>query len=202
MSDDRSMAEIIDGLSDPDRLVRTSAVWNVMDWGESGRPALPALKKLLDDQREPYIRLGAAGAICRIAPDEAEGVLPVLLADLHDNDFMQRDTACMFIGRIGPKAEAAVPTLRLLLDDEIETVRCSAADAIGRISGDWSHAIEIGLTLIQSSDFLIRIVGAEHFEAMGTEAKAAMPRLRGLLRCVEWQARVDVEEVLDEINRC
>ena len=87
-----------------------------------------------------------------------------------------------------------------LLDDETESVRCSASEAIGRISGDWSHAIEIGLTLIQSSDTLIRIVGAELFQAIGVEAKAAVPRLRGLLAGVQWEVRIDLEEVLADIE--
>src|SRR5579872_7065573 len=157
MPADPCITDLIEDLADPDRLVRSSAVWSLIDCGEAGRPALPALKKLLEEESEVYIRLGASGAICRIAPDEADAVLPILLAGLHDNDFMNRDAACKFVGEIGPRANAAIPSLLNLLDDETETVQCSASEAIGRISGDWSHAIEIGLTLVQSSDSLIRI---------------------------------------------
>ena len=127
-------------------------------------------------------------------------MLPVLMAELHDNDFMQRDTACAFIGGIGPNANAAAPTLLLLLDDEIESVRCSAGVAIGKMTGDWRHAIEVGLTLVQDSDWLLRVLGAEHFAAIGAEAKPAIPRLRGLLGSVQWQVRLDVEEVLADIS--
>ena len=156
--------------------------------------------KLLEEESDMYIRLGAAGAICRIAPDEADAVLPVLLAELHDNNFVHRDTACKFVGEIGPRANAAVPSLLNLLDDEAETVQCSASEAIGKITGDWSHAIEVGVKLIQHPDWLIRVVGAEHFAVIGTKAKPAIPRLRELLGCVEWEVRLDVEEVLDEIR--
>jgi len=200
MSEAPTIPDLIDDLSDPERLMRTSAVWKLMDFGESGRAALPALIRLLDNESEMYIRLGAAGAICRIAPVEAEAILPVLMAGLHDNDFVNRDTACMFVGGIGLKAHAAIPTLLNLLDDETESVQCSASEALGRISGDWSHAVEVGVELLQSPDWLIRVVGSEHFQAIGIEAKAAIPRIRELLGSVEWQLRQDVEEVLADIE--
>ena len=200
MANTPSIPELIEDLTSTDRLVRNSAIWELRDCGQTAREAVPELLKLLGVETDSHIRLGAAGAICRIDPNEAEALLPILMAGLHDNDFMNRDTACMFVGGIGPKAHAAIPTLLNLLDDETETVRCSASEAVGRVSGNWSHAIEIGLTLIQNSDSLIRIVGAEHFEALGVEAKAALPRLRELLAAVEWELRLDVEEVVADIE--
>ena len=95
-------------LGDPDRLVRNSAIWKLSDFGRAAQNAVPELKKLLNVETETNIRLGAAGAICRLDPIEAEGVLPVLMAGLHDNDFMNRDTACMFVGGLGPKGHGAI----------------------------------------------------------------------------------------------
>jgi HEAT repeat protein len=200
MFDDRRVSKLITELGDPDRLVRSSAIWLLIDAGVAARTALPTLKKLLDDESESFVRLGAAAAICRIAPNDSEEALPVLLAELHDNKFEYRDAACRFIGELGQKAEAAIPTLLNLLDDESETVRCSASEAIGRISGDWTDAIEIGIRLLQDSDCLLRVVAAKHFAMIGIGAKPAIPRLQRLLGYVDWDVRLDVEVVLADIQ--
>jgi len=202
MPDVPRISDLINDLADPDWHVRLSAIWLLVDAREAGIPALPSLKKLLDHEDNQLLRLGAAVAVTQIAPHKADDVLPLLLAELHDDNFLHRETASKFIGNLGQRATVALPALIVLLEDEDEdvTVRCSASEAVGRISGDWSQAVEVGLSLIHDADWLTRVVAQEHFGAMGIEAKAAVPRLRALLCVVEWDVRLDLEVVLADIE--
>jgi hypothetical protein len=90
---------------------------------------LPLLKKHLNshnlmERRQSLIILGTAGG------EDAALVVPLLVAALHDKDVHTVRIALQSLGRLGPQAQAAVPTLLGLLNDPADTNHFAAGTAI------------------------------------------------------------------------
>ena len=111
-------------LADPDMLVRGIAVRLL---GKAADPAdLPAILAALKDEA-PYVRAGAAGALCHF--DDQPAVLPALLAAM--GDAAVRADAAKSLGCLGgPETQAP---LRSALQDPSPDVRAAAADALGNL---------------------------------------------------------------------
>ena len=103
------------------------------EMGPPGKPALPALARLLDEQN-PHIRLTAAAAIWHVDPDHASRVVTAL-GILSEETFFGREDAIEMLGEIGPAAKAALPHLQACLKDEDERVAAAADRAMRSISG-------------------------------------------------------------------
>lgn len=99
---------------------------------------------------------------------------------------MQRPTdvrwnAARTIGKIGPAAVSAVPTLIDMLDDPEETVREHSSEALGDIGPTAAHAIPHMLPLLQESHPRIRRDTVRSFGFMGPAAKETIPLILPLL---------------------
>jgi HEAT repeat protein len=115
------------------------AAQHLSDIGPNASAALPALRQLLADDA-PVTRLAAAEAIARIAPDDADDALRLLVHTLGDpaEDDPKRDRfrrlAFRALRRIGPAARPAIPALldlmRAALDSEIRAAAAVTAIAI------------------------------------------------------------------------
>ena len=67
------------------------------------------------------------------SPGHPERVVPVLIEYLGSETINVRNTACMLLQAIGPKARPALPALKVLLNDPgVATQAQSAIDAIRR----------------------------------------------------------------------
>src|SRR5262245_7462343 len=118
------------------------AAKHLADIGPNARVALPALRQLLADDA-PMNRLTAAEAIARIAPDDADDAMRLLVHTLGDpsEDDPKRERfrrlAFLSLRRIGPAARPAVPALLDLMrgapDPEI---RAGAAVTVIHIDPD------------------------------------------------------------------
>jgi HEAT repeat protein len=153
---------LLGALKEVDGDIRHYAVEGLGNVGVEAKPAMPALIETLDD-RDMDIRIQAVRALVRIDPT-AKAVVPALqkllrdperdvrqevldalgqcgkpavaplmesLKDLDSNILVH---AAESLGRIGPDAKEAVPTLRLLLKDDVEEVRNVAAAALKKIN--------------------------------------------------------------------
>jgi len=130
--------------------------------GEMGQPAIPTLSEVayLDDQAESHllretamVALGRTGeaaipvladllqegcvnqrrqAVSQLGKIGSENALPALTAALKDWDEHTRLRAVEIIGRIGTKDIETRSALSRLLDDPSDTVRRSAARALGK----------------------------------------------------------------------
>ena len=193
---DVAVPAMIERLADSDRLVRNSTVWALMEFGEAARPAIPALKRLLDD--EQTIRLNAAGAISKIAPDDASA-LPVLVEGLRDPNAIHRATACEFLGE--RRSKTAVLNAMALLSDPEFSVRFAAGVAVGKTFNHWFHAVAVCVAMLKDADWITRSAGKECLLSLGAHAKADMDLLQMALVDAPWEARLDIEEALDELRR-
>ena len=192
------LSTILNKLSSEDRLDRNAAVVDLTNIGEAARPTLPALKRLLDD--EPLISIGAAGVIVQIEPDN-EAAMAVLLEGLNDTFSLHISMACQFLGKLGSKAQFAVPLLMPLLDHEWDTVRCDVGEAIGWITGDWSFLVRVCVGLLNDDDWLARYLGEECLLLAGKHSKdAILSSLRVAVDVAPWELRLDIEDVVEKLT--
>ncbi|MDB6029299.1 MAG: repeat-containing protein [Verrucomicrobiales bacterium] len=93
-----------------------------------GEPAIPALRKLLDD-KDFHMRYGVA---MNLGFFEADGrcFVPLALERLQDEHKAVRQAAAQSLGRIGSDAEIVVPALIQALKDDNASVRWAAAKAL------------------------------------------------------------------------
>lgn len=150
------LESLIADLSSSDRLRRSNAVWSLMDFGDAARSAIPALKQLLGDQAEPYIRISAAGAITRIAREDPSA-LPVLVDGLRDPVGLHRATACRFLGE--RRNKSAVLSAMTLLSDPEFSVRFAAGVAVGQTFNNWFHAVAVCVGMLKDEDEQNRCAG-------------------------------------------
>lgn len=194
-----ALRALIVALEDPERLVRVVVVNAVSRYGGKAVAALPVLEKWLDDPHE-YSRLLAIRAITEIDPDQIDLMLPRLVGILRSDDSVNRSFAAEVVGNLGEAGTPALPTLRSLLEDELASARCNAGIAIREITGDPSAAIEAGVGLLSSVDWLDRVVGAGHLGLMGPVAASALPDLRAALLDPNPSVRETVAQAIADIG--
>lgn len=119
-------------LTDADRDVRRLACYAL---GEFGTVDAAVLAPLLEDQ-ELSVRLAAAYALLKIEPAH-QTATEVLSAAMKLGD----GGVIVAIGRQGPRAEWAVPTLTQLLRDRRPGIRRLAAESLGRIGPSSESAL-------------------------------------------------------------
>jgi HEAT repeat protein len=127
---DHVVRAVIPLVQDDDPLTRSLAVEVLRRVGKEARPAIPALIRVLGD------RDSCAGllAVLALASLGEEAVQP-LTGALKEEDVVVRQLAASALGRIGPRARAALPALKKARDAAQEDVVQERLDiAIKRIS--------------------------------------------------------------------
>lgn len=189
---------LISDLSSPDRVKRSDAVWRLLNLSEGeAKPieAVPSLRLLLDDLSEPCIRMSAAGAILAILGKDDQA-LAVLIDSMDDPHQAHCATVCEFLGKANdPNNPAVLLLLKSLLNDD--ELYANAADAITEITGDLTYSFEGALKQLgHFEDELTRCVGREHLLFLGRNHKEIIPMLRDRLNSLQWDARLEAEEIL------
>ncbi len=149
----KSIEALIADLASPDRLMRSKAIYSLNEIGVAARPAIPALKRVMADDLEPFLQIIAAGAVGAIARDDPDAV-PVLVAALDDPIGFNRATACELLGERRHKS-GVLCTMKLLNDEDF-SVRFAAAEAIGLTFGNWLHAVAVCVVMLKDADSSIR----------------------------------------------
>ena len=188
---------LIERLTDTHHVVRVAAVELLRDIGAEAQSAIPALKRVLEDRSEPFIRLSAAGTISVLAPEDT-AALPVILEGLNNPVGIHRATACEFIGNRLDKV-AVLNVLPLLSDSEL-IVRFAAGVALGKTFGRWFHAIAACIAMLTDSDWTTRCAGRECLLSIGCHAKQHLDILKKAMVDAQWEVRLDLEEVLGELQ--
>ena len=188
---------LIERLTDSHRVVRVAAVELLRDIGNEAQSAIPALKRLLEERSEPFIRLSAAGAISKIASEDP-AALPVILEGLNDPVGLVRATACEFIGD-GRNKSAVLNLLPLLNDSEL-SVRFASGVAVGKTFGQWFHAVAACMAMLTDSDWTTRCAGKECLLSIGRHTQQSLDMLEMAMVDARWEVRLDLEEVLAELR--
>jgi HEAT repeat protein len=118
-------------------------------------------------------RQGAVLALAKFGPP----AVPALAHALDDKQLVNvRLWAAHALGKIGAKAEGAVPRLEAALKDPSGLVRVEAALALWRI-GQYKEAVPALIKELKDADPGVRSRAAEMLGAIGPPAKKAVPGL-------------------------
>jgi HEAT repeat protein len=114
-------------LNDPSGLVRVQVAAALYGMGETN-PTGKVILDALEDEDVPTRRV-AARAVAEIMDDPP---LKSAMKALNDTDADVRDYATQIVGKLR-SAEAVQKLIKMLLEDENDRVKSSAADALGKI---------------------------------------------------------------------
>ena len=192
-----SIESLVADLASPDRLVRCDAIYSLKEIGVTARSAIPALKRVMFDASEPFLQIEAAGAIGAIARDDPDAV-PVLVAALNDPIGFHRATACELLGE--RRHKSGVLCTMKVLNDEYLSVRFAAAEAIGLTFGNWLHAVAVCVVMLKDADSSIRAMGIESILSIKKFVQNDLDLLQMAMADASWDARLDIEEVLDQLR--
>jgi HEAT repeat protein len=121
---------LIQGLGDWQEPVREDAVVALGKLGDFAQPAVPTLRKILDNRRIAA-RVATARALWGLTHD-ADATVPVLIEALEDPN--AAIPAAEFLGEIGPAAEKAVPALSVAFVKGEPELREAAMKAVEKIT--------------------------------------------------------------------
>jgi len=201
---------LLEGLTDDDRGIWSSATHGLGFLGPAAKSAIPQLKAILPSDDEMTV-ISAAGAIVRISPRESQFVIPILIKWLNKCDSFFQGCMIDILAEIGPDAADAVAFLRQRTDSEDSLLAQDASLALGKITGDWNPAIDVGVRLfrtLQSTNvdnlpteaFLDRLVLQGFWLSLGPHAVAGIPRLEAICHLVSDDVRKRIQETVEWIR--
>lgn len=101
-----------------------------------------------------------------------------------------RYNASIALGKMGPDAKAAVPTLTKALKDTEGRVRAAAARALGRVGAQARSSAASVVELLKDPDPAVRASAAGALHGIETESKDAVPALVSLLNDSDARVRM------------
>jgi HEAT repeat protein len=134
------MATLATGAYHPDVHVRLAVIDILETLGPAATPAARALVRALTDP-DRFVRWAGARTLGKIAPAEAESVVPALARLLGDPDLDVRLAAAAALERYGPAARTALPDLIAVLKAQDAELRLSAIRALRSIGLEARAAI-------------------------------------------------------------
>ena len=125
-----AVSHLMKALEDPDYIVRKNAARGLGIIGPPARESVSGLCALLKDDASQQVRQEAAMALGMIHARPEESV-PALLRAFKDSDEWARMRAISAVGRFGPEAASALPTLAPLLEQPAGQRTNAAVTALG-----------------------------------------------------------------------
>lgn len=110
-----SLSVLEKGIKDQNASFRWSAAVFLGEMGAAAKPAIPLLEETVTNSSKD-VESVCIQSLAQISP----GTLPFLTNLLADPDPAIRISACVALGKLGPQAKAAVPTLQQLLNDHAQ----------------------------------------------------------------------------------
>ena len=159
---------LIEGIDDADESVVQQAAFGLETLGPDAVAVVPHLKGLLE-RSVGFVCISLAGALISITSEEHDFVLPMLTKILQQGDERVHNFVIDLLGDIGPQAISSVPLLHTFLS--VEYTAQSTSIALGKITGDWTAAFDVGVRLFRSPESLYDFVPREHWESFGFEAQ-------------------------------
>ena len=187
-----SVPKLIEGLGNDSESRGLNAAYALSEFGES---AVPALMEAFEDESEA-IRRNAYYALSAMG---APAVDP-LIGSLGHIDSQVREVAAEALGDIGSPAQAAVPGLVAVLEDESERVRFHAAEALGTVSQGDSTAIPALSAALRDENERVRQDAALALARIGPHAAGAVRALEAVFSDGNMYVRGDAVHALYRID--
>lgn len=187
---------LTEALKDPELVVQVYAAGALRKIDEqNAATAIDVLTKALGSDDE-FIRRWAADEILGTTPAAVRAV-PALIECLTKDP--SSVAAAEALGRIGPRATAAVDPLTKLLRDEKGEIRTWLAEALYRISGD-DEFLQLLIDALDSKDWMTQDSAAILLGNIGSKAKVAVPGLNRLREHPKMYVRQHAAEALRKID--
>jgi HEAT repeat protein len=187
MWDGKTVSQWIKLANDPTPATREHAA-NVLGYfGNDARPALPVLKKLLDD-KDPGVREAAGRALDNVTAalsrrkPAVQGNAAEVFQHFAANLERIRTSGTLEPGHADPKATTRVADLvKTLADPYPNSNREAAVTALKQMGAAAKPAVPALMNLLDNPDWQNRQSAAEVLGTIGPDAKAAVPKLMKLL---------------------
>jgi HEAT repeat protein len=132
----------------------------------------------------------------------ARAAVPLLIAELAEENAEYRWSAAGALANIGPEAAEAVPTLIQTLEDQDEKVRWYAAWALGEIGSAAEPAVSALIGLLDDIDDDVRGYAARSIAKIGgTNCARALPRLEAMAHDENPNLRSAAQEAITRIGK-
>ena len=184
-------------LTDEDRSVVVTAMFALKRLAQFARSAIPAIKIVMANTTEPYLKIVAAATLGKIAHDNPD-CIPILVAALDDPDSLNRAAGCEFLGE--RRHSAVLNTMKLFNDPDF-VVRFAASKAYSKWTGNWINAVAICVAMLKDDNETNRAMGAECLLSIRRQVQDHLDLLTMAIADCSWQARIDIEELLAELRR-
>ena len=168
------LADLGVAIADPSPKVRRQVVLTLRGLGPDAMPAVPQLVQALDNKDSDF-RILVIESFRPIISDVSELLKPLLKAT-KDPDREVRRTAAYEIGEIGETAQEAVPTLFLMIEDDVD--RYAARAAVNKIS---PRDVPLLIKKMTNESPFVRITACEALNTLGLDAAEALEFLEGRL---------------------
>jgi HEAT repeat protein len=188
---------VLGGLQDADPLVRAAAVETLGRWGVGGDAVVAGLLTLLADANDE-VKAQVAQALPKLAgptPAVIEGLCRRLLED--DSAWVQVQAA-QGLGRLGPAASAAGPSLLRAAQTGEEAVREQAMRAIAMIQPP--ETTQAFLTGLRDASADIRQVASGGWMKAAAIPEEVIPALVEALRDPDTQVRANAAHALARLE--
>lgn len=191
---DKLVPVFLEGLKDPDPgtpsvgSVSGCSVEGLMRLGSKAKAALPTLLARAEDKKlSPRERFQTWGALCLIAPGDAD-IIAFVAQHLDEKfDAEHRLGAVVALTRIGPEAKDAIPKIAALLDlptaKETRLLKNAAMIALSKMEKlPEPVVVKIGETLVGNDDGSLRAGCLTALTTIGPKhPKVVLPYLKKLL---------------------
>lgn len=168
-------------LEDPDETVRQEAAAALTSFGPDAAMAAPQLIRLLQEEKDLWIRLHAVWVLAAIGP-KAEKAIPALKKTLDaggENSVLAVEAA-RALGSIG---KTALPALIEAMRKKDPFIRRRAAAGLADLGPDAKDAVPVLVDALgDTEDGWVPRVACWALRNIGPAAKNALPRLRELLK--------------------
>lgn len=142
----------------------------------------------------------SAAVICLTGiAEEPKEAIQAILPMLKDSDWIVRKSAAQSLGSFESAAKAAVPSLFLMLQSEID--EDAARGALRSIDDAGPEALDVLLSGLDSDDRRIRFYAMFLIGKIGPQAKPAIPKLESMLNETEsGRFRETIQQAIDRIK--
>jgi HEAT repeat protein len=169
-------------LSHEDVRTRLAALYVLETLGQASAPAVQELARTLKDDKNGFVRWGAARTLNNMAPERADEAVPALAGALKDNNQTVRLTAVVALEHYGPRSVPAVkPLVEMVGDKQDARMRVGAIRALVAIGKEARPAAAVLVTALADPESGVRAAAAAALGQLGDLDKTAKKELARML---------------------
>lgn len=200
------LKQLLADLKTSEAVKKRKAVKQIINMGTAAKAATPTLISVLERDRDPLVRRGAAEALGVVGGD-TKTTINALAKAMNDSDVEVIIVSSISLSKYGKQA---VPALQEALADKDNQVRKHAAEALAKIGPDAKDAVPDLLKAYQAEGKQMKrgtnTVKASYVEALGAigpNAKDAIPVFEAFLaeRNADRELRRVVTEAMRKIKK-